>query len=385
MQKKLIALAVAALATGSAFAQSNVAISGYISSGYSNSKVSNTGAAQYRSENRIDDGRYSRIRFTGTEDLGNGLKAEFQLETRLSMETGGDATTAVGAFGSGDQWVGVSGAFGRVRLGRMDQYYSDGVLTELTRATSFQSFATLSLLAQSGNDTTSLGTAIRQGRHDNQVRYDTPNWSGFSATTSYSFSPNTNEGTGLVTAGVDGGKGGEWYVAGRYFNGPIYAGLSYINRHVEGTASQNHTGTRAYGSYTFPFGLKIGLNIDKTRAETATGALSSSRTAYFLPVSYTFGANTVYATYGRAGNYKAAAGRVNDSGAVMWNLAYDYALSKRTSVGANYTVLNNGNNAQYRLFAQGTTAGLAPGLALASDPGLGMTARQLYVGVNHNF
>lgn len=385
MQKKLIALAVAALATGSAFAQSNVAISGYISSGYSNSKVSNTGAAQYKAENRIDDGRYSRIRFTGTEDLGNGLKAEFQLETRLSMETGQDATTAVGMFGSGDQWVGISGGFGRVRLGRMDAYYSDGVLTELSRATSFQSFATLSLLTQTGANTTSLGTGIRQGRHDNQVRYDTPNFSGFSATGAYSFNPNSNEGSGLVTAGTDAGKGGEWYLAGRYLNGGIYAGLSFVDRHVEGTASQNNKGVRAYGSYTFPFGLKVGLNIDKSRDETAAGALAAVRTAFFVPVSYSFGANTVYATWGKAGNYKNAAGRVSDSGAVIWNLAYDYALSKRTSVGANYTVLNNGNNAQYRLFAQGTTATLAPGLALAADPGLGMTARQLYVGVNHNF
>lgn len=374
MQKKLIALAVASLAAGSVFAQSNVTISGYVSQGYSHYKTTDTGS---KAENRLDDGRYSRIRFTGTEDLGNGLKAEFQFETRLSLETGADAG-AISAFASGDQWVGLSGGFGRVRLGRMDTYYSDGVLTELSRATSFQSLATLSLLTQVGNDAGPLVTSVRQGRHNNQVRYDSPNFSGFSGTVAYSFAPDGNEASGATANNP--GKNGSWYAAARYFAGPIYAGLSYYQEKSETNVDQKHRAYRGYGSYTFPFGLKVGLNIDNTRNETAAGLLDAKRTAWFVPVTYTFGSNAVYASYGRAGDRKNAAGKVNDSGAKFYNIGYDYALSKRTSVGANYTVIKNEDNATYGLFGTGGFF-----IAGTDTPAAGNKAKQLYVGVNHTF
>lgn len=373
MQKKLIALAVASLAAGSVFAQSNVTISGYVSQGYSHYKTTDTGS---KAENRLDDGRYSRIRFTGTEDLGNGLKAEFQFETRLSLETGADAA-GISAFASGDQWVGLSGSFGRVRLGRMDTYYSDGVLTELSRATSFQSLATLSLLTQLGNEGGApIATHIRQGRHNNQVRYDSPNFSGFSGTVAYSFAPDGNENTG---AAVDNpGKNGAWYAAARYFAGPIYVGASYYGEKLEALNDAKVRGYRGYGSYTFPFGLKVGLNIDQTKTDIL--GVSNKRTAWFLPVTYTFGSNAVYASYGRAGDRKGNGGGDN-TGAKFYNIGYDYALSKRTSVGANYTVISNESAAQYGLF--GTGAGLF--IAGQDTPLLGNKAKQLYIGVNHSF
>jgi predicted porin len=62
MQKKIIALAVAGLVSGAAFAQSNVTV-------YGIRKAKSTDGGQ--------DG--SRVGFKGTEDLGNGLSAFFQL------------------------------------------------------------------------------------------------------------------------------------------------------------------------------------------------------------------------------------------------------------------------------------------------------------------
>lgn len=390
MQKKLIALAVASLAAGSVFAQSNVTISGYVSQGYSNYKTNDAGS---KTEHRLDDGRYSRIRFTGTEDLGNGLKAEFQFETRLSLETGADAG-AISAFGSGDQFVGLSGSFGRVRLGRMDTYYSDGVLTELTRATSFQDHATLSLLTQTGADAGPLATNIRQGRFNNQIRYDSPNFSGFSGTLAYMFAPDGNEASGATPAANNTAvKNNTWYAAARYFAGPIYVGASYYNEKNKfedigrvDSGTQDIKAYRAYGSYTFPFGLKVGLNIDRTSWDVApvgatpAGALAARRTAWFIPVTYSFGSHAVYATYGKAGDRKNAAGNVNSSGAKFYKVAYDYALSKRTSVGANYTVIKNEDNASYGMFGTG-------GFFIAGTdvPAAGSKAKQLYIGVNHSF
>ncbi|HRE18343.1 MAG TPA: porin, partial [Rhodocyclaceae bacterium] len=97
MQKKLIALAVASLAAGSAFAQSNVTISGYISSGYAITKYSGGASpavsATNGTEQGVIDSRLSRIRFAGSEDLGGGLKANFVLQQRFNPTTGNNDGT----------------------------------------------------------------------------------------------------------------------------------------------------------------------------------------------------------------------------------------------------------------------------------------------------
>ncbi|MBK5912737.1 porin, partial [Rhodocyclus purpureus] len=85
MQKKLIALAVAGLVSGGAFAQSNVGIYGIVDVGYMNENFDGADKAT----SKIDSGLLStsRIGFTGEEALGNGLKAVFNLEYALAVDT----------------------------------------------------------------------------------------------------------------------------------------------------------------------------------------------------------------------------------------------------------------------------------------------------------
>jgi predicted porin len=89
MQKKLIALAVASLASGAAFAQTNVTMYGIADAGY----VYSQGDASLRScgTNKfsgIQSGLLSgsRLGFKGEEALGNGLKAVFTLEYSLGID-----------------------------------------------------------------------------------------------------------------------------------------------------------------------------------------------------------------------------------------------------------------------------------------------------------
>lgn len=86
MQKKIIALAVAGLVSGAAFAQSNVTIYGIVdlaathgTSHTTDGKASNTG---------IDNGGWDSSRFgwKGTEDLGNGLSAYFEQQVRSKAD-----------------------------------------------------------------------------------------------------------------------------------------------------------------------------------------------------------------------------------------------------------------------------------------------------------
>jgi predicted porin len=128
MQKKLIALAVASLASGAAFAQTNVTMYGIADAGY----VYSTGDGRRGSGNDNDFSGIqsgllsgSRLGFRGEEALGNGLKAVFTLEYSLNIDNNsGVGNTTDGGLNARQQFVGLAGGFwGTVALGRQ---YSPG-------------------------------------------------------------------------------------------------------------------------------------------------------------------------------------------------------------------------------------------------------------------
>ena len=95
MQKKIIALAIAGLASSAAFAQTNVQIYGIVDAAmaYVNNSQGRDGFA-------VQSGVLAgnRIGFKGTEDLGNGLKANFVLEQGFNLNDGSQASTINGSF-----------------------------------------------------------------------------------------------------------------------------------------------------------------------------------------------------------------------------------------------------------------------------------------------
>src|SRR5574337_403515 len=124
MQKKLIALAVAGLVAAPAFAQSNVTIYGRADFGM----VSRSGTTDLQDripgfdvngktefQSGVQSG--SRIGFKGAEDLGNGLKAIFEIEYGTKIDEG---TTSSVAWGNRHSYVGLTGNFGTVVGGRLD-------------------------------------------------------------------------------------------------------------------------------------------------------------------------------------------------------------------------------------------------------------------------
>lgn len=107
MKVRLIPCAVLALAAGAAHAQSNVTLYGKFDIGVRQAIGSDT--------REIATSGDSRLGVRGTEDLGGGLRAFFQLEHRFFPDTG---TVDGPAFWKGISVVGLSGSFGRVGLGR---------------------------------------------------------------------------------------------------------------------------------------------------------------------------------------------------------------------------------------------------------------------------
>jgi predicted porin len=143
MKKLLIASAALAMVAGTAQAQSSVTVYGVLDIGVSEVKnkttVQATGATTSNKISNTGNGdgalATSRLGFRGTEDLGGGRKANFQLEydltdigTGSTAGTGAAATAATSAAGTSYanlgarySWVGLEDAkLGQLRLGQQE-------------------------------------------------------------------------------------------------------------------------------------------------------------------------------------------------------------------------------------------------------------------------
>jgi predicted porin len=395
MQKKLIAAAVAGLLSVPAFAQSNVTISGLVKAGWESYKITScTTGFSCNNESRVSD-QSSRIIFNVLEDLGGGLKAWAQIDSRYANDLGG------GAIGSGNTGVGFMGNWGKFTIGRWDVHYGEFGAIESNRAGSLQTYAAPGIMSQvSGRAAAAIAlTTVANGtRTPNILMWDSPNWNGFTARLAYTTSYAAGEGTGVGVSGRGNpGGGSAWTGALRYNNGPWTAGVSYWNADSESrvfsTRLNDQRSWRAWVGYTFAMGLKLGFGWDRSSVDnhfqgyaSTVGAGTARRHAWFVPVSYSFGPHAVYGTYARAGHASGsniAPSTGGDYKAHQWTIGYDYAFSKRTSAGVFYTKLNNHRNAANTAGGAYDMFGLGANGATATARGEG--ARQIYIGMAHSF
>lgn len=349
MNKKLLAVAVAgALALpGVALAQSSVTISGFLKMGFDNVKLSNT-AKSPSSETRVQDDS-SRIVFNVREDLGGGLAAIAQIDWRVTPDTGTDAV-------SGNNHVGLqSKNWGRIFIGRQDIHYFNRE-SNLAAKGSLKADS-ISLIAFAGGGGTPIAAATRT---TNIVHYTTPNWGGFTAIVAYS----TNPGAAEADIGSGTRKGRAWHLNPNLRGSNYQVGYSYYNAKADGAgAGSDQRGDRLYGSYSWG-GFMLGLAWDKSKIKNGTtGVTTSSRTAWSLPMSYTWGAHEIHGHYTKARDDKST---VAQDGAKMLALSYAYNLSKRTSMALTYAKITNDAGAFYQPF---TSTGALGNAASAAAPG----------------
>ncbi len=355
-QRILPALLLAVFALP-ALAQSQVRISGRVASGFESYRLSGSPTANLNGSGTMVSDNSSRLIFSGSEDLGGGLKAFFQIDNRFRTDD------AVGAgIGTGNTGVGLEGHFGRVTLGRWDLHYNEGTSLERQKALSDQTWATQGLLSQvNGN------VIARVSRSNNVIKYDTPNLNGLNATIAYSSNPAGSDGN--VQADAD--KDGAYQVAARYQNGPFDAGISFWHYNVEGvTNNGDQRAARGWFGYRSG-GWQIGVVIDQSKRRPAANANLVRRTAWALPVSYVTGPHAFHFHYARAGSL----GNTPNTSARQWLLGYEYALSKRTTLGVNYVTVKNDSAATYDF----------KGVAAGFDTAAGQDARQFYLGMRHDF
>lgn len=175
MNKKLIVLAVAGTLgipmVASADA-SNVTIFGRVQAEYQSTKIDQVGTNDYRQETISDNAGQSRWGLKVKEDLGNGLSAIAQVE--FAFRTGNGAPDA-----AREQWVGLSSkSWGTAKFGRVQSPFKDfagGGTLDVFGSTTLQARGTGGALYAPGNG---FGAASHV---DHAIRYDSPDFSGFSA------------------------------------------------------------------------------------------------------------------------------------------------------------------------------------------------------------
>lgn len=351
MKKSLIALAVAgAFAAPAALAATaNVDVYGKLR--FSIDHVDTNDAAGDSSDLVTGVDNASRIGFKGSEDLGGGLKGIWQIEQQLNAGIGGTGTMT-----SRNTFVGLSGGFGTVILGRHDTPYklATGKLDPFVDSIGDYN----NVISRNA-----AGTVNFDLRAEGTIAYISPTVSGFHAAVAYVQSKK-NEG-----AGNDEFKG--WSAMAMYDNGPLFASLAYEAHSGNGFATA--TNTDAESAWKAGLGYKFG--------DTAIGAVYedvshdqanniSDRKAWYLSLNHTMGPIALKAAYGSADEAEGA-GNIN-TGGDFWALGADYALSKRTKVWAYYSSVNNDANAQYRMNNYGTS-------------GAGRDIDAFSVGIEHNF
>lgn len=308
MKKNLIALAVLA-AAGAASAQSSVTLYGRVDAGLVSAKdqITGNGVSQTKLDSNVLNN--SLWGFKGTEDLGNGLKANFVLESGMNLDDGSAAVA--GTTFNRKATVGLSGGFGTVELGRNYTAYQS--LRAATNNTADTNMAITDSVWKAGGD---YGI-----RANNMIRFDSNDYSGFSGSVGYAFGENK-------ATGLDATDNLSLHV--KYANGPLLVG--YGHETVKAATGSDTRLNLIAGSYDFGVAkLNAGYNTAK-RAQTLT--VGGEDKEFQVGVSAPFGATTVYFGYASAKNETNAGATVEERSG--YDLAATYALSKRTTAYAGY-------------------------------------------------
>ena len=329
---------VAGLAlSAAAHAQSSLTITGFFKVSYEVLKLGDS-AKTPNSEDRVAD-ELSRIYFRVVENLGGGLQAIGQVELRINFPAGTDST-------NGANWVGRKSArFGTLTLGRNDLHYNQTPSTINSKG-SLRAWNPSVVSAAGGG-----GTIIAYGnRTPNLVYYQTPKWRGFDLIAAYSTNPGAASEADIGTT-VRRGRG--LNLAPRYLT--KYWGVVYSYWDAKQDNSPNHQrADRVWGFYRLK-GFRIGALYDRSKIKNDfTGATTSNRDAWSIPVAYRTARHNFYLEYSQARNDEATA--VTD-GAKMWAAAYAYDFSKRSSLGLTYAKIRNDSGAVYNLWNSASVGG----------------------------
>jgi predicted porin len=358
MKKSLVAVALLGAFAGVAQAQTAVQIYGNLDAGFVK-RTDQTLAIGKRAANTLG--------FKGTEDLGNGLKALFQLEIRYEPDTGTVENNTRPLF-QGQSRVGLQGDFGMVRLGRGLTPFQEvvgsfepfhGLPTPAGFYTDISVAGFNSAPLDSGSN--AAGSGANTNRISNAVFYNSPVVSGFQLNASWATKEGISGGQAIVGIGAGStsyASGAQasvnpFSVAATYNNGPAAAMLAYERNAVE---TKVWSGA---GSFAITPELKLMATYTK-QDQDHVNTIRPETKAWLVGATYTMGPGKFLAGYGQKHQETTAKTK-------QMSLGYEYNLSKRTYLYVDA--------ARKKDIVNPITG------ALAATP----TVNHYDVGVNHSF
>jgi len=321
MKKTLIA--IAALAATGAFAQSSVTLYGRVDAyagTLKNTLHSNSTPAE--SQTVINSGGLNTNRWgiKGSEDLGNDLKANFQLEQGFALDKG----SAIGDQFDRYAWVGLSGRFGEIQIGRNYTAFDD-LRGNTNQVANTNLGATYDVWEAGGTD--------YKFNQKNQIKYLSPSWNGFSGGASVALGENKNLADADPKKDNSGHGSTDVYALQlRYTNGPLLVGYGHqTEEQLAGAPSIKYD--YVGGAYDFGVAKAVG---GYQRARDGNGA----RQAYQVGLQVPYGSFNFYAGYAKS-SADELKGKNHDVDG--YSLVATYALSKRTDTYLGYKNLSEKN------------------------------------------
>lgn len=367
MNRNIFLAAVATMAASTAMAQSSVTLYGRINPTVEQVKIGGEEVTELR-----DNGSF--IGFKGVEDLGGGLRATFLLEAQFNPDDGraGTASNQGGSFFGRESWVAIgSESLGRIRFGNVQ---FSGLY-----------YATAHYVSQHNGDfgTSADAFFLYVGNPKNTIAYTSPSLYGVTMEAQFGLGEKAGNGDSATTNNTR-------TIAFSYDNGGLHAGLGYTQGPLTGFGRlvtstglfsgfvDSSTGepnplnkSETYGArvlYEFTPTFNVGAYVN--RDKLADNSFSTKRTSFRISSKYSFGASDVHLNVGKANRFSG----ISETGAEQYTVAYNYNLSKRTSLYTYYTRVENDDNVFY-----------GPAFSSAGGGSEGQNFSSFAIGIRHNF
>lgn len=319
MKKNVIALAVAAAIAAPMAASADATIYGRLHADIGSVSDGDKSTTAITSN-------ASRIGFKGSEDLGGGLKAIWQIESQIS----GDSDFAGGgSFASRNTFVGLSGNWGTAVLGKHDTPYK--VVGRKA-----------DLFGDQYGDSRALTNLMKSdARAPNVIGYIAPNMGGFGIFAAY-HTDNDNADT----------NGDAYAINLTYKSDMFWVGGAYQKFEESNAFAIYDDGTTAgrIAGYVKLAGFKITADITSQEAK-AKGGDKTALDTYGIGASYTIGGkHVIKGQYFGSKIKDTVAAVTSEAKPSTASIGYDYKLSKKSTVGAYYSQVSNKDGSDVALW-----------------------------------
>ena len=366
----------------------------------------------------------SRIGVRGSRDLGEGLKAVFQIETQVDVSSnpGGSTVpdnTVKGAFASRNSFLGLAGGFGSFKVGKSDAPYklSTGRMDPFSATVGDYN----SIIGNTGGE----NRAEFDTRLNHAMWYDSPNMGAFSFSALYAPGQNRSTDNSAAASGEpdctggnqptcnDGSFGDAISIAGRFNSGPLYAIAAYeVHKKVNRTGDEAGTVPAGAVGVVDETGEKIGAQYKLsnttlnaiyerlTRNAPVADFNERQHNAYWLALTqkltekddFNLGWAHAGKTPGGPGSATMkdgtlAVGAGLDDEANMYAIGYKHHWDKQTTWYAVYAQQSNHAAAHYDLGASGhgITTDCHDSNPLGASCFSGAKLQAVSVGITYNF